>query len=155
MTEPLAEPMAGPTTELHFPAELSELAGVRRLVRETAKELGADGGAIQDLVQAVDEWVTNVIVHGYRGEGGPIDLAVERDGPYVAVTIRDEAPVFDPATAPVFDPGLPLEERPFGKMGIALIRDSCTKFEHKARPGGGNEIVICRTATSSHEGGAA
>ena len=137
---------------MHIEAGLGRLADVRAHVRSTARTLGADERAVQDLVQAVDEWVTNVVVHGYRGEGGPVDLQVERDGPYVMVTIRDEAPVFDPATAPAFDPDLPLEERPFGKMGIALIRGLCTKFDHKERPGGGNEVLICRTAATKPRG---
>jgi serine/threonine-protein kinase RsbW len=143
-------------TSIHVEAALERLADVRAHVRAAARELGADEPAVADLVQAVDEWVTNVTVHGYRGAAGPIDVEVERNGVEIKVRIRDAAPVFDPATAPTFDPTVPLEQRPFGKMGIALIRGLCTTFDHRALPDGGNEVTICRPAeTVDRKGGAA
>lgn len=143
-------------TTIHVEAGLDRLAAVRGHVRSAARALGADEAAVADLVQAVDEWVTNVTVHGYRGAAGPIDVDVERDGLEIKVRIRDAAPVFDPATAPPFDPDMPLERRPFGKMGIALIRGLCTTFDHRALPEGGNEVTICRPArTVDRKGGAA
>jgi len=127
-------------------ASLDRLKDVRRFVRETAAALGADERAVQDLVQAVDEWVTNVIVHGYRGEGGPIEVELLRSGDEIVARVRDAAPAFDPETAPAFDPDLPLERRPVGKMGIHLIRELCDRFEHRVAVGGGNEIAIARSA---------
>jgi serine/threonine-protein kinase RsbW len=103
-------------------------------------------------VQSVDEWVTNVVVHGYDGVSGPVDVEVRGDGADVVVVVRDAAPVFDPATAPAFDRDLPLTERRFGGMGIALIRDLCATFEHQALPAGGNQVTFRRPASSAdHE----
>jgi anti-sigma regulatory factor (Ser/Thr protein kinase) len=130
-------------------ASVDRLKDVRRFVRETAPGLGADEPAVRDLVQAVDEWVTNVIVHGYRGEGGPIEVELLRSGDEIVARVRDAAPAFDPATAPAFDPDLPLERRPVGKMGIHLIRELCDRFEHRVPVGGGNEIAIVRSAKAA------
>ena len=52
---------------LHVRASLEVLAEVRAGIRSAARRLGADSAAVSGLVQAVDEWVTNVTVHGYRG----------------------------------------------------------------------------------------
>ncbi len=140
---------------LQVTASLDVLAEVRAYVRSASRGLGADGRTVGALVQCVDEWVTNVVVHGYRGAPGPVEVAVRREGGDIVVQVRDAAPVFDPATAPPFDRDLPLVERPFGGMGIALIKDLCEGLEHRALPVG-NEITLRRPAlTPEHDGGKA
>ncbi|HEX9550133.1 MAG TPA: ATP-binding protein [Candidatus Limnocylindrales bacterium] len=138
--------MTSPAT-LRIEADVDRLKDVRQFVREIAPTLGADEVAVRDLVQAVDEWVTNVVVHGYRGAGGPIEIELLRAGDEIVARVRDAAPAFDPATAPAFDPDLPLDQRPAGRMGIHLIRELCDRFEHRVPAGGGNETAIVRSTT--------
>jgi len=142
-------------TDLHVEASLGELAGIRARIRAAAGTLGVEPAAIGGLVQAVDEWVTNVIVHGYRGAAGEVHIHVDREGEDIVVRIRDSAPVFDPATAPAIDPDLPLEQRPLGHLGIALIRELCTVFDHRALPDGGNEVTLRRPTAAAGRKGAA
>ena len=131
-------------------ASLGVLAEVRAFVRSAVGGLGADERTVSALVQCVDEWVTNVVVHGYGETPGPVSVTARRDGDDIVVVVRDEAPAYDPATAPSFDRDAPLERRPFGGMGIALIRDLCASFEHRAptgaTPGVGNEVTMRRAA---------
>lgn len=147
----------GNPARLTIEADLGRLAEVRQFVRATAPGLGADEAMVRDLVQAVDEWVTNVIVHGYRGAGGPIEVELSRSRWEIEVRIRDAAPAFDPAVAPAFDATLPLEQRPFGKMGIHLIRELSDRFERRATAEGGNEVTICKDCPplASQTGGTA
>jgi serine/threonine-protein kinase RsbW len=141
-------------SSLRLTASLDVLADVRAYVRSRAGELGADARTVSALVQCVDEWVTNIVVHGYRGAGGPAEVEVLGDGPDLLVRVRDAAPDFDPDTAPPFDPDLPLGQRPFGGLGVALIKDLCTAFTHRALTGGGNEVTMRRPAlTGEHQGG--
>ena len=42
-------------------------------------ELGADPTLVPDVVQAVDESVTNIIEHGYRGRPGIVEVEVRED----------------------------------------------------------------------------
>ena len=133
-----------PAATLIIDADLARLAEVRQFVRDNAPGLGADEAMVQDLVQAVDEWVTNVIVHGYRGERGPIEVELDRSRFEIEVRIRDAAPAFDPGGAPAFDKSLPLERRPAGKMGIHLIRELSDRFERRDSESGGNEVTICK-----------
>ena len=142
---------------LTIDADLGRLAEVRRFLRDNAPGLGADEAMVRDLVQAVDEWVTNVIVHGYRGKRGPIEIELERSRFEIEVHIRDAAPAFDPSTAPAFDKDLPLERRPTGKMGIHLIRELSDRFERTESADGGNEVTICKDCppVASHTGGSA
>jgi len=129
---------------IRIPAELDRVADVRQLVRDVAGICNAPQPCMDDLVQAVDEATTNVIVHGYRGAPGWVDVAAERVGDRIVVTVADEAPSFDPTTVP--DPDLsvaPHHRRP-GGMGVHLIREATDRLEHEPRPGGGNILTLDR-----------
>jgi serine/threonine-protein kinase RsbW len=139
------------TAILHGDARVARLAEVRAFVRETARAGGVDEIVIADLVQAVDEWVTNVAVHGYRGEGGPLTVEIDRDAARIVVRVRDGAPAFDPADAPRFDPTVPLERRAPGGMGIHLIRDITQRFTHRLLTGGGNEVTMTMALDRTEE----
>ncbi len=148
-----AAPGGAATSTLRLDADLGHLAQVRAFVRATAPALGADDHAVDDLVQAVDEWVTNVVRHGYRGSHGPVEVDLGRDGPDIVARVRDRAPVFDPADAPVFDPMTPLHRRRPGGMGIHLMQDLMGSIGHRRRPGGGNEVTMRRVGRSTEPGG--
>ena len=122
-------------------------------MRTEAAALGADDEAVCDLVQAVDEWVTNVGRHGYGGGRGPVEIEIGRDGAEIVVQVRDRAPVFDPADAPPFDPSVPLDRRRPGGMGIYLMRDLMGSVEHRRRDGGGNEVTLRRARRTVTAGG--
>ncbi|MGH2474248.1 MAG: ATP-binding protein [Candidatus Limnocylindrales bacterium] len=130
---------------LRVPAELDRLAEVRALARDVATEIGAPEVCIDDVVQAVDEAATNIIVHGYAGHAGWLDVSVERDGDTIAVTLQDEAPPFDPTAVPEPDMTIDPDHRKPGGMGIHLIRLAVDTFAHRPRPGGGNILTMART----------
>lgn len=131
---------------LRIAAELHNLAAVRRFISEEAESLQAGRAAIEDMVQAVDESVTNVIKHGYEGQPGTIDIEVGREGDDLVVRIRDYAPQFDPTTHPSPDLTLPLERRPFGGLGIHLSRECTDAVVYRVAPDGANELTLVRKA---------
>jgi serine/threonine-protein kinase RsbW len=129
---------------LRIDAASESLADVRRFVRSAALAEGADEGTVADLVQAVDEAVTNVVVHGYSGRGGPIEVdLVARDGALVARVV-DAAPRFDPTglEPPKLDASL-RNRRP-GGMGVHLMRSMSDEMRHRTRPEGGNELTLVK-----------
>ncbi len=126
-------------------AELDRLAEVRALARDVATAIGAPEVCIDDVVQAVDEAATNIIVHGYAGRPGWIDVSVERDGETIVVTLEDDAPPFDPTAVPEPDLTIDPGRRTPGGMGIHLIRLAVDTFVHRPRPGGGNILTMART----------
>ena len=123
-------------------ADLRCLAEVRAFVREGADAAGTDAEHRDDLVQAVDELMTNVIEHGYAGRPGPVEVSLEADAGRLLVTIRDAAPPFDPTAFPTPRLDLPLDERPFGGMGVHLARTLTDAMRHRILPGGGNEVTL-------------
>ncbi len=133
------------TRSLRTTGEVGRLAEIRDFIRSACAEVEASSDCQVDLVQAVDEAVTNVAVHGYRGRGGPIDLTVDRDGDRIVVTVADRAPAFDPTTVAPPDPAIPPGRRRPGGMGVHLIRAATDSMTHRRRPGGGNVLTLVRT----------
>ena len=129
---------------LSVEASLDNLHKVRDYIDLAGKRLGVDKGALGDLRLVVDEAVTNVIIHGYKGRGGIVELHMERDGDAVVIRIRDRAESFDASHvhAPQLDTAL--AERPFGGMGIYLIRKMTDEAEFRPVPGGGNELRLVK-----------
>lgn len=131
------------------PAELKHLAAIRQFVQETAAALRAEPEAVYDLVQAVDEIVTNIIVHGYKGEPGTIEVEVKPDGEAVVVRLRDDAPPFDPTRLPPPDLTLPWDQRPVGGLGVYLARTLVDAVTHRVTSQGGNELTLVKKVISS------
>ncbi len=125
-------------------ADVEGLAGIRAFVREAARELGAGQRAIDDLVQAVDEAACNVILHGYRGNPGPLEVSLGRRGTAIEVTLRDDAAPFDPTGLPAPDPGAPPTAWGRSGMGVHLVRSMTDEVHHRIRPEGGNELTLIR-----------
>jgi serine/threonine-protein kinase RsbW len=123
-------------------AELPNLAVIRHFVEETAMALKADRDAIDDMIQAVDESATNIIVHGYRGRTGNIEIEVTQEGYVLVVRLRDQAPLFDPTRAPPPDLTLPLERRRLGGLGIHLTRQFSDSMTYRITSEGGNELAL-------------
>ena len=129
---------------VRIPAEVERIAEVRALVRGVAEASAAPVACTDDLVQAVDEAATNIVLHGYRGQPGWIDVSAELVGDRIAVTLEDAAPVFDPTLVPEPDLSVPPARRRPGGMGVHLTRLAMDDIDHSPRPGGGNILAMSR-----------
>jgi len=125
-------------------ADLRNLTEIRQFVESSATALAVEPAAIPDLVLAVDEAATNIIVHGYRDQGGEIEIEIDRKRDTLYICLRDQAAPFDPTQAPAPNLELPLEERLPGGLGIYLIRRIMDRVTHRLRPGGGNELILAK-----------
>jgi serine/threonine-protein kinase RsbW len=131
---------AAPTIRIE--AGVDALAGVRAFVREQLATVEADRETVDDLVQAVDELVCNVIEHGYAGQPGAVEVAFVASDQEVGFRIRDDAPPFDPTAVPEPPLHLPLSQRKLGGMGVHLARSLTDGFDHRILPSGGNEVTV-------------
>jgi serine/threonine-protein kinase RsbW len=109
--------------------------------------LNAEDVVIDDMQAAVDEAAANIIVHGYQGQPGNIEIEVWKEGEALVVRLRDQAPLFDPTTVPPPDLTLPLEERFLGGLGIHLIRHFTDTMTHRVTSEGGNELTLMKKVT--------
>jgi serine/threonine-protein kinase RsbW len=133
-----------PETTLRVSAELENLSVIRRFVQETLADLGVNHKVIADVILATDEAATNVIVHGYVDQPGLVEIALDRRGDALVITVRDQAAMFDPTGVPPPDLDLPLDQRTPGGMGVHLIRQLMDEVVYQTTPQGGNELTMIR-----------
>jgi serine/threonine-protein kinase RsbW len=130
------------TAALVIEAEAKNLAALRDFVAQTAASLGAAEAVVDDLILAVDESATNVIVHGYQGQPGAIEAQVALENNEIVVRLYDNAKYFDPLQYPQPDLTLPLEQRPVGGLGIYLTRQFTDSVDYCLAPDGRNELIL-------------
>jgi len=132
---------------LRIDANLVELASVRGFIERTAHEFEVQDEALSDIRLAVDELVTNTILHGYNGAEGRIDIELQFEsgtGDFIVI-LRDQAPIFDPfSNVPQHSVGEKLAQVKAGGYGLQLVQKAMTKSFHSVTESGGNQLTLIR-----------
>jgi anti-sigma regulatory factor (Ser/Thr protein kinase) len=131
---------------LTVPGTLDSLGPISEYVMRVATTAGLEKKAAYKLRLAVDELVTNTIVHGYEEAGlaGKIALAAEMNDSTLTVSIEDTGIPYD-STAhrlPTEDElSKELIQRPHGGLGIYLVLDGVEEFRYE-RVGDRNRNIL-------------
>lgn len=139
----MASPMEQPTHQ-RFTAELKNLAAMRHFVERAAMNGGGGPEAIGDMLLAMNEATTNIILHGYQDQPGDIEIEVAYDGNALIVTLRDQSTPFDPTSVPPPDLTLPLEQRSYGGMGIHMMRQFTDEIIYRTKVDWSNELILVK-----------
>jgi anti-sigma regulatory factor (Ser/Thr protein kinase) len=135
--------MTGPF-RLSTEATLDNLRDFRHFVERAGREWEIEPEVLGDLCLVVDEAVSNIVTHGYDGEGGPVDIELSRADDALVMIIRDRARPFDAAAVESPRLDAPLAERTFGGMGVFLIRKLTDRADFQPLPDGGNELRLVK-----------
>ena len=131
---------------LSVEARLENLKLIRDFVEAQANAAGFDDAKSYDLVLAVDEAATNIIMHGYGADNSAADSVVEalaqRAATALSITLRDRARPFDPTAMPIMDELPPLVDRLPGGLGIFLIRKTMDGINYRRTADGWNELTL-------------
>jgi serine/threonine-protein kinase RsbW len=120
-----------------------DLNDMREFLEQAVLVLGGSEDDAGDLVLAVNEAVTNVLLHGYNGRPGPVILCVEVVNDDLRVILTDAAPFFDPTRVPPPDIFLPLEDRPLGGLGVHMMRQLTDELVYRPLADG-NELAFVK-----------
>jgi anti-sigma regulatory factor (Ser/Thr protein kinase) len=123
---------------------LDELGLIRQYIRETVLAAGCEAALLDELVVAVNEALANIVRHSYKEQPGSIELVVSCSQEAISVTLFDHGPQFDPTAAPGTDTTLPLGQRPFGGLGIPMMRDFCDELNYRRDSEGRNELTLLK-----------
>jgi serine/threonine-protein kinase RsbW len=137
------------TIQLSVAAKLTNLAGIRNFVRTALIPFCMDEDFLYELVLAVEEAVTNIILHGYEGKNGVIILLIQPNQRSVKIILQDDAPPFDPTHVPAPRLDLPLDERPLGGLGIHIMRNHSNEMSYRRTPTGLNELKLVKVYPSN------
>lgn len=132
------------TFRLSIVADLAELAKGRAFVEDTLGRLGASSSVLTDMRLAVDEALTNIILHGYAGAAGEIEIEIGAEGDTVLLYLRDHAAPFDPSAQGVPEPAARLQSGRPGGYGLYLIRHMVDEIRYQVTANGGNEFTLVK-----------
>jgi serine/threonine-protein kinase RsbW len=122
---------------IRLPASVTSLEQVSDYVRKLARLGNLQADACYRLRLAVDEIVSNIIMHGYKGGPGEIEVSGGVTDEQVWLRIADDSPEFDPNSVRREPPPatLPATERKLGGLGIFLAFNAVDNFEYKFKDG--------------------
>jgi serine/threonine-protein kinase RsbW len=122
---------------LTVPGTLDSLKPIRDYVINATTTAGLNKVLANRLRLAVDEIVTNSIVHGYDEAGieGDIRIEADIDDERLMIVVEDSGPHYDPTQHNLptqEDLSSPLDTRDIGGLGIYLAVNSIDefRFEH-------------------------
>jgi serine/threonine-protein kinase RsbW len=116
-----------------LPATAENVAIVRHAVAGLAETLGMDPIAATDLKTIVTEACTNVAVHAYGEDGGPLEVEVTPDETGITVAVRDHGSGIRPRPD--------LDDSRL-RLGLPLIAALSTSFSISGGLGSGTEVVM-------------
>lgn len=133
---------------LSIRSDINEIPRVSDLIESVMQGHQFPGEDILDTQLAVEEVVTNVIMHGYGEAGGEIlvALAYHAEAGAMEIRIEDSAAPFDPLTLPEPDISLDIDERKIGGLGIFLTRQVMDDIQYRYE---GNKNVLILTKKRS------
>jgi serine/threonine-protein kinase RsbW len=139
---------------LAVPGTLDSLKPIRDYVTNAATMAGLNKLLANRLRLAVDEIVTNIIVHGYDEAGidGVIRIEAMIDVDRLIITVEDTGPDYDPTQHNLpteEDLGQPLDTREIGGLGIYLAINSIDEFHfERVNNRNRNIFVIYRSSAT-------
>jgi serine/threonine-protein kinase RsbW len=103
-------------------SDIENIPAVSTRLEGAMKSYGFCTDEILDTQLAVEEAITNVIVHGYKKTGGEIHLSCRVTPDLVRIRISDTAPPFNPLSIPEPERAGNIDQRRIGGLGIFLLR---------------------------------
>jgi anti-sigma regulatory factor (Ser/Thr protein kinase) len=120
---------------LTLPAVAANIALVRQVLSGIADGIGVDPALTADMKIAITEACTNVVMHAYPDQPGPVEISIERLGVNLAVGVRDAGIGFRPL-APFDAATDPEAQPPTVGFGLALIASLSDEFGIVSGPNG-------------------
>jgi anti-sigma regulatory factor (Ser/Thr protein kinase) len=128
-------------------SSLEEVTRLSSMLERFAADHGISDEMRATVNLALEEVVTNIILHGHRGLANQaIHVRVALDAGVLIMRAEDSAPAFDPLGVPAPDLDMPLNERRPGGLGIHLLRKTMDHVEYQ-RMDGKNCLIMRKRLT--------
>jgi len=127
---------------------IENLKGVRDFIRNTLKDHGVPDLQISELVLALDEMCSNLMIHSHQcnpDELFEINIILKKGEP-VIFEIIDDGKTFDINQFSEPDLGNLVHEKRKGGLGIRLVKSIMDKIEYQKRSGKN----VCRLIKKIH-----
>lgn len=127
-----ADANAGARFLRRLASRLSEGQELRHALAAWASHQGVPTATMHCVNLILDELITNVIEHGYRGQPtGRIDVEAMVSEDSIVVRLTDHAPAFDPLQRPSPDTSVDIDHRRIGGLGILFARRLADEMSYR------------------------
>ncbi len=116
-----------------LPAKSENVAVIRHALAGLAEQIGMDEPGLADLKTVVTEACTNVVVHAYQGQPGPLSVEALPDADGLTVVVRDEGAGIRPQAD---------AERDSLRLGLSLIAALSSSFSISGGLDRGTEVTM-------------
>jgi serine/threonine-protein kinase RsbW len=121
--------------EMTIGSDIGEIPAVSARLEEALGSHGFSPEEILDTQLAVEEVITNIIVHGYKKTGCEIHLSCRFIRNRFVIQIADSAPRFNPLSNPEPELDGDINERRIGGLGIYLLRQVMDEISYRYENG--------------------
>lgn len=129
---------------IRLPVDLKEIERLNRIVRQFGDLHEVPSRALYAVNLALDEIVTNIVLHGFEdADGQEFEVRLTASPGTVTGEIEDGGAAFNPLDAPAPDLNAPLDERALGGLGIHLVKNLMDKVDYR-RDGEKNVLTILK-----------
>jgi serine/threonine-protein kinase RsbW len=128
-----------------YSGHYQHLSEISELISQIARDAGFGSEQVYGVRLAVVEACTNIIEHGYGGEGrGDFVLTYSSDEDGIKITIQDWGKCFEPEA--VADPNydVPLDELQFRGAGLFLMRKLMDDVDYQFSDSNGNLLTMVK-----------
>ncbi len=138
--------------KLQVKADLGNLSSIADFTTRSTRELGLNEKGIFQIQLAVDEVVSNIILHGYTHQTGPIHITIwkDKENDTIIIRIQDKGEPFNPLEADKPDLEAPLEERSPGGLGIHFLK-TVTDSVHYQFKDGKNILTLIKNRNATNK----
>ena len=128
-------------------ADIHAIPNISHAIDKTMRAHAFSEEEILDTQLAVEEAITNVIMHGYAGTPGQIMITCSITSGFVEVQIEDTAPPFNPLSIPEPEIDENVEERQIGGLGVFLLRQVMDNIVYRYEAGKNILVLVKRKKT--------
>ncbi len=137
--------------KMTFPNKLSYSFIVQLFVREVAKMIGFSGNQLDQIDIAIEESVSNIIVHTSDEENPTFDVICEKIPGGIKIVLKEMGIPFDSARVKDFELTKVLDEQTTKGLGIYLIRKVMDELSFNNLGPQGKETVMIKYLPDYHE----
>jgi len=132
------------SVKMTFPNKLNYIPFVQRFVREIATMIGFSGDEMRHIDIAVDEAVSNIMVHTIEEENPTSEIICEKIPGGMKIILKDMAIPFDPMHLKRYELSKDLHDISGAGLGIYLIRKMMDDLLFRNLGTGGKETIMIK-----------
>jgi serine/threonine-protein kinase RsbW len=127
---------------IRLPVDLKEIERLNRIVRLFGDLHEVPGRTLYAVNLALDEVVTNIVLHGFDDAANQdVEARLTVKDGVITAEIEDGGREFNPLNVPPPDLSADLDKRALGGLGIHLVKSLMDKVEYR-REGSKNVLTV-------------